>query len=116
MNRARERLLSRLIDEGVPAALALRALLAIISASVSHAMVEVETQATEKRPVLTSRIEVTRAQIAARPKESLTVGEKTLLDLGTCGTDEVFSLIAWGLIRGLEGLRNTTKGEMIAEG
>jgi AcrR family transcriptional regulator len=98
---ARDRLLSMMTSDGMSLPEAFRTLMSVMTTAVAHAMVQVETEGSNSEPILATRIEQTRKQLASVSAEKLTSTEKAVLTLRGFDPDEAFEFTAKALIAGI---------------
>lgn len=103
---ARDRLLSLMTSDGMSLQEAFRTLMSVMTTAVAHAMVQVETEGPDSKPVLATRIEQTRKQLTGVSEEALTSTQKAVLNLRGFDLDEAFEFTARALIA---GIRTTAK-------
>jgi hypothetical protein len=75
--------------------------MSVMTTAVAHAMVQVETEGSNSEPILATRIEQTRKQLASVSAEKLTSTEKAVLTLRGFDPDEAFEFTAKALIAGI---------------
>jgi AcrR family transcriptional regulator len=101
---ARDRLLGMMMADGMSLQEAFRTLMSVMTTAVAHAMVQVETEGPDSKPVLTTRIEQTRKKLTGVSEDALTSTEKAVLSSRGFDADEAFGFTARALIVGIRTL------------